>query len=294
MDPLADPRLAEAMTTTHLIIGGTGKTGRRVLHNLTQRGLEVRALSRPEFDWEDRGTWSSVEGRYDSAYLTFAPDVAFPGAPETVAEVARRVLASGTKRLVLLSGRGEPEAQRAEGLVADLAEEYGAEWAVVRCAFFMQNFSEGFVAGALASGHLAFPADTVREPFVDVDDIAAVATGLMVGEIPAGRAYELTGPRLLTFAEATAAIAAAAGRPIDYSAITVPEFVDDLVSAGLPLDDARGLGGLFAEILDGHNSHLADGVRQALGREARDFTEYARAAAANGAWAVAADTTRAG
>jgi uncharacterized protein YbjT (DUF2867 family) len=283
MEHLGIRRLAEAMTT-HLIIGGTGKTGRRVLENLTSRGLEVRPLSRPEFDWEDQGTWSSFEGRVDSAYITFAPDVAFPGAPEAVAEVTRRALASGVGRVVLLTGRGEPEAQRAERLVADLAAEYGAEWAVVRCAVFMQNFSESFFADSLAAGHFAFPADTVREPFVDVDDIASVVTGLMVGEVPGGRVYELTGPRLMTFAEATATIAAVAERPISYTAITIPEFVDELVSAGLPVDDAHGLGALFAEILDGHNAQLADGVREALGREPRDFADYVRDAAATGCW----------
>ena len=78
----------------------------------------------------------------DSAYLTFAPDIAFPGAPDAVAEVAGRLLSSGVGRVVLLSGREEPEAQRAERLVADLAAEHGAEWAVARCSFFMQNFEK--------------------------------------------------------------------------------------------------------------------------------------------------------
>ena len=274
------------MTThqQHLIIGGTGKTGRRVLDRLTSRGLEVRTLSRPEFDWEDPTTWSSVEIGADSVYLTFAPDVAFPGAPEAVAEVARRVLESGTGRLILLSGRGEPEAQRAEELVAELAVAHGAEWGVARCAFFMQNFSEGLLAEALAAGDFAFPADTVREPFVDVDDVADVVTGLMLGEIPAGRVYELTGPGLLTFAEVTAIIAKAAERPIRYTAITVPEFVTGLVDAGLPPSDAEGLGELFGLILDGHNQHLVDGVRRALGREPRGLVAYARDAAATGCW----------
>jgi uncharacterized protein YbjT (DUF2867 family) len=277
------------MTTTHLIIGGTGKTGRRVLNRLHSRGLDVRALSRPEFDWEDPSTWSSVEGRYDSVYLTFAPDVAFPGAPDAVAEVARRVLASGSGRLVLLSGRGEPAAQRAEQLVIDLAAEHGAEWAVARCAFFMQNFDEGFLVEGIAAGELAFPADAVREPLLDVEDVADVVAGLMVGEIPAQEVYELTGPRLLTFAEATASIAEAAARPIRYTALTVPEFVTSLLDAGVPPDDAHGLGELFALILDGHNEHLVDGVRRALGREPRDFVDYARAAASAGAWAPPVD-----
>ena len=274
------------MTTNqqHLIIGGTGKTGRRVLDRLTSRGLDVRTLSRPEFDWEDPTTWSSVEVGADSVYLTFAPDVAFPGAPEAVAEVARRVLESGTGRLILLSGRGEPEAQRAEELVIELAVAHGAEWGVARCAFFMQNFSEGFLAESLAAGELAFPADTVREPFVDVDDVADVVTSLMLGEIPAGQVYELTGPELLTFAEVTATIAEAAERPIRYTAITIPEFVTGLLDAGLSPSDAEGLGELFALIMDGHNEHLVEGVRRALGREPRSLVAYARDAAATGCW----------
>jgi uncharacterized protein YbjT (DUF2867 family) len=272
-------------TTTHLIIGGTGKTGRRVLDRLTSRGLDARTLSRPEFDWADPTTWVSVEIGAESVYLTFAPDIAFPGAPEAVAEVARRLLESGTRRLILLSGRGEPEAQRAEQLVSDLAVKHGAEWGVVRCAFFMQNFSEGFLAESLGAGELAFPAESVREPFVDVDDVADVVTGLMVGEIPAGQVHELTGPGLLTFPEATAIIAKAAARPIRYAAVTLPEFVTGLVDAGFPQSDAEGIGELFGLILDGHNEHLGDGVQRALAREPRGLVAFARDAAATGSWA---------
>ena len=279
------------MTTSHLIIGGTGKTGRRVVRRLQERGLDVVALSRPAFDWDDPATWASAAQRVEAAYITYAPDIAFPEAPEAAAEVTRRVLEAGTGRVVLLSGRGEPEAQRAESLVAHLAAEHGADWAVVRCAFFFQNFSEGFVAEALTAGEVRFPADAVREPFVDAEDIADVVTGLMVGDVPAGQVYELTGPQLLTFAETTAAIAAATGLQVDYTPITVPEFVEDLVAAGLPSSEAQGLGDLFAYILDGHNEQLADGVRRALGRDARDVIAFARAAAAEGAWPVSADAS---
>jgi uncharacterized protein YbjT (DUF2867 family) len=287
MDRLTGSQFAGAMTTDnqHLIIGGTGKTGRRVLDRLTSRGHDVRALSRPEFDWEDPQTWSSAETGADSVYLTFAPEIAFSGSAEVVVEVARRVLDSGTRRLILLSGRGEPEAQRAEDLVVDLATAHGAEWGVARCAFFMQNFDEGVFAESLAAGEFAFPADDVREPFVDVDDVADVVTGLMLGEIPAGQVYELTGPRLVTFAEATAIIARAAERPIRYTPITLPEFVTELLGAGVPPSYSEALGELFGLVLDGHNEHLADGVRRALGREPRDLVTYARDAAASGCWA---------
>lgn len=276
------------MDTTHLVIGGTGKTGRRVTTLLTDQGLPVTPLSRPAFDWADPATWATVERPAAAAYLTFAPDLTFPGAPEAVAEVAERMARSGVRRIVLLSGRGEAEAQRAEQLVAEAATRHGADWAVVRCAFFLQNFDESLFAEPLAAGHLAFVAGDVREPFVDLDDVAQVAVGLMTGEVPGNRVHELTGPRLLTFADAVAAIAEATGRPIDYEQVTAGRMAADLVAAGLPAEDAEGLVGLFVDILDGHNAHLSDGVEQALGRPASDITAWARAAATAGAWTAEA------
>lgn len=270
--------------TANLIIGATGKTGRRVHARLQDRGLPVTPLSRPEFDWTDPTTWTAVERPAASAYVTYVPDLAFPGAPEVVAEVTERMARSGVRRIVLLSGRGEAEAQRAEQLVAEAAGRHGATWGVVRCAFFLQNFDESLFEPSLSAGHLAFPAGSVGEPFVDLDDVADVAVGLMAGEVPGDRAYELTGPRLVTFAEATAAIAAATGRTITYEQVTTDAFVADLVRAGLPPEEAEGIGGLFEHILDGHNAHVADGVREALGRAPRDLTEYAASAAARGAW----------
>jgi len=192
---------------------------------------------------------------------------------------------------VLLSGRGEPEAQRAEEKFAAVAERYGADWGVVRCAFFMQNFDESLFAPSLEAGRLAFSAGAVREPFLDLEDVAEVAVGMLVGEVAVNRVYELTGPELLTFADATAAIAAATGREITYTEISVPELVADLTQLGLPAEDAEELGTVFAHILDGHNEHLVDGVREALGRPARSFAEYAAHAVAGGAWGGKAATS---
>lgn len=270
--------------TNHLIIGGTGKTGRRVAARLQDRGLPVTALSRPEFDWADPDTWSSVERPASTAYVTYYPDLAYPGAPEAVAEVVERMARSGVRRFVLLSGRGEPEAQRAEEKLAEIAGRYGADWGVVRCAFFMQNFDESLFAPSLEAGHLSFSAGTVREPFLDLEDVAEIVVGMLVGDVAVNRVHELTGPELLTFADATAAIASVVGRPITYAEIPTPELVAQLTAAGFPAEVAEELGGLFDHILDGHNEHLADGVQEALGRPARSFREYAERAATTGAW----------
>ena len=198
--------------TTNLIIGGTGKTGRRVASRLQDRGLPVTALSRPEFDWADPGTWSSVEQPAETAYVTYYPDLAFPGAPRRWPTSSSGWRAAACAASCSCRAAGEPEAQRAEEKLAEVAERYGADWGVVRCAFFMQNFDESLFAPSLAAGQLAFSAGAVREPFLDLEDVAEVAVGMLVGEVRVNRVYEPTGPALMTFAEATAAIAAATGR----------------------------------------------------------------------------------
>jgi uncharacterized protein YbjT (DUF2867 family) len=266
-----------------LVIGGTGKTGRRVAARLQQRGLPVRIGSRngtPPFDWEDRSTWAPALHGARAAYVSFYPDIAVPGAPEEIAELARVALAGGTRRLVLLSGRGEEEAERAEQeLIAS-----GADWTIVRCSWFSQNFSEDYFRDHVMAGELALPVGDVPEPFVDADDIADVAVAALTDDRHIGELYELTGPRLLTFADAAGEIGAAAGRDVRVAAVSEQEFADGLGHHGVPADVISLLRYLFAVVLDGRNASLADGVQRALGRPPRDFREYAAAAAAAGAW----------
>lgn len=266
-----------------LVLGGNGKTGRRVVERLRALELPVRVGSRsgePPFDWEDRSTWAPALQGASAAYVSFYPDLAVPGAPEAIRELSEQALAAGCRRLVLLSGRGEEEAQRAEQFLA----ESGAEWTVLRCSWFMQNFSEGNFAEPIAAGELALPAGDVRTPFVDADDIADVATAALTEDGHAGRVYELTGPRALTHAEVVEEIGGATGREIRYVQIPLEAFTAALADEGLPPDVVELLRYLFTEVLVDENAGLADGVRQALGREPRDFADFARDAAGAGAW----------
>lgn len=256
------------MTLT-LVLGATGKTGRRVISRLQQRGVPVRAGSRsgsPRFDWDDRATWAPALDGAGAVYISYFPDLAVPGAAQTVGDFARL---AAPRRLVLLSGRGEPEAQEAERLV----REASPDATIVRCAWFAQNFSEAFLAEGVAQGELYFPARDVREPFVDAEDVADVAVAALTEPGHEGRLYELTGPRLLTFADAVGEIASATGREIRY----VPVSVGDLTNAmdGEPAEIVELVTYLVTEVLDGRNERLANGVREALGREPRDFAEYA-------------------
>lgn len=268
-----------------LVLGATGKTGRRVVQRLVEKDYAVRNGSRqsdPSFDWDDQSSWDTVLDGVTAAYISYAPDLAIPGATDAIRALIERAVDHGVRRLALLSGRGEEEAQECERII----QRADIEWTVVRCSWFSQNFSEGEFLSMVLAGEVALPAGEVGEPFVDVDDIADVAVAALTEDGHAGQVYEVTGPRLLTFAEAVEEISQATGRAIRYMQIPQEAFAAGIAEAGLPEDIAWLLNYLFATVLDGRNASLGDGVQKALGREPRDFADFCRSAATSGAWSV--------
>lgn len=266
-----------------LVLGAHGKTGRRVVERLAARGEPVRLGSRsgvPPFDWTNPATWPAVLAGARAAYITYQPDLAVPGAAEAVGAFADVAVRSGVRRLVLLSGRGEEEAERSERILA----ASGADWTVIRSSWLDQNFSESFLLDMVEGGEVVLPVGSVGEPFIDADDIADVAVAALLDERHAGRLYEVTGPRLLTFADAVTTIAEAAGREVRFVEVSRDAFAAGLAEQGVPSEYVWLLDYLFGTVLDGRNERVSDGVAQALGRQPRDFAAYARRTAATGVW----------
>ncbi|MER7696050.1 NmrA family transcriptional regulator [Streptomyces sp. NPDC096095] len=306
-------RDGEGAVGTVLVTSGTGKTGRRVAERLTALGVPVRSGSRTgnsgadtgnsgagtggpgaraadsasragtvPFDWQDDSGWAEALRGARAAYVAYYPDLAVPGAAGAMAAFGRTAAACGVRRVVLLSGRGEPQAVVAEEALRGAAG--AAEVTVVRSAFFAQNFSEGALLEGVLGGEVAFPAGTTAEPFVDLDDLADVVVAALTGHGHAGAVYELTGPRSLTFAQAAEELARAAGRPVRYVPVTGPAYASLLEEFGVPGPEARFLAELFETLLDGHNTATTDDVQRVLGREPKDFSAFAREAAGDGAW----------
>ena len=264
-----------------LVLGGTGKTGRRVAQLLTDRGHRVRVGSRsasPPFDWADAATWPAALDGVGAVYVCYQPDLAFPGATDVIAAFTAEAVHHGVERLVLLAGRGEPAAEAAEKVI----QQSGTQWTIVRASFFNQNFSEDFFLPSVLAGEIVLPVGDAPEPFVDADDIAEVVAGALTDAKHAGRTYELTGPRLLTFSQVAAELGTATGREVTFVPVTKDDYVAELRAQGVPEEFAE----LFDMVTDGRNAYLADGVRQALGRPAKDFADYAAASAAAGAWST--------
>jgi uncharacterized protein YbjT (DUF2867 family) len=297
MDGLSSSSFTQSMSTasgpthTTLVIGGTGKTGRRVVERLAAQGLSHRAGSRagtPPFEWSDESTWQPALEGMTAAYVVYYPDLAFPGAAETVGTFFDFAVDNGVRRLVLLSGRGEEEAQVSERAL----QSSGADWTILQSTWLSQNFSEHFLYEPVLDGVIVLPAGDVAEPFVDAEDVADVAVAALSDDRHIGQVYELTGPRLLTFADAAHDIAEATGRDISYVSVTAEEYKTAAAAAGVPAEEVAPLIDLFAIVLDGRNARLADGVQRALGRQPRDFRDYARATAASGVWNIVAEPKR--
>ncbi len=269
-----------------LVLGATGKTGSRIATRLEEKGQAVRRASRNSetpFDWEQPQTWPAILEGVSSAYISYFPDIAFPGAVEQVEAFTALAREKGLQRFVLLTGRGEFHAERAEAVVRNS----GVPFTIVRAAWFAQNFSEGALLGPVMAGVLPMPAGDVREPIIDVDDIADVAVAALTEEGHDGELYEVTGPRLMTFADMAAELSRAMGKTVQYLPISFEDFHAEIAHAnGEMIADV--ITDIARETLDGRNANLADGVQRALGRAPRDFADFANKAAVSGAWTRAA------
>ena len=269
-----------------LVIGATGKTGRRVASRLEARGIPVRRGSRSSatpFDWEASETWAPALRGVRAAYVTYFPDLAFPGAVEKLESLCETARDVDVEHLVLLSGRGEHHARLGEEVVRNS----GVDFTIVRAAWFAQNFSEGYLRDPVLAGALPMPGGDVDEPIIDIDDIADVAVAALTEEGHKGELYEVTGPRLMSFADMAGELSRATGHEIRHIPISFEEFHANIAEAGGTFV-AYVFTAIARETLDGRNAHTTDGVMRALGRGPRDFADFAVAAARTGAWTSAA------
>ncbi|MDW3192878.1 MAG: NmrA family NAD(P)-binding protein [Cytophagales bacterium] len=267
-----------------LVIGGTGKTGRRVAEGLTQLGHDVRIGTRsndPKFDWEDFSTFGPALRGMDRAYIVYYPDLAVPGAKEAITALTAAALKEGLEKVVLLSGKGEAEAEACEQIVANS----GLNYTLVRASWFNQNFSEGAFLDFVLAGQVALPMPDAEIPFVDAGDIADVVTKVLVDDTFNGETITVTGPRKMTYREAVTAMSEAIDREIQYQPISIEAFKEGMKAAGLPDSYVWLFGYLFLEVLGNpDNQTVSNDIERVLGRKALDFKAYAKATAATGVW----------
>ena len=269
-----------------LVIGGTGKTGKRIVNLLNQLGHNVRVGSRsgsPAFDWHDPDGWTEAVEGMEAIYITYQPDLAVPGALEAIETLVKVAKRADVNKLVLLSGKGEREAQLCEQVVI----HSGLDHTIVRANWFNQNFSENFLLEGILSGTVALPFAEMKIPFVDAGDIAEVAVKALTEDTHNGKIYELTGAESLTFEEAVQVISDTIKRPITFTGVSIAEYVAALKVANLPGDFIWLIEYLFTEVLGNpSNSEITNDIENVLQRQPVSFKEYAEKAALTGVWNV--------
>ena len=273
-------------STTILITGATGKTGSRISRLLEDAGLEVRRASRHSqtvFDWQDATTWPTALEGVQSVYICFYPDFAFPGALDTLTAFVIAAKSAGVDRLVMITGRGERHAQLGEEVVLNS----GVPATILRSAWFAQNFSEGSLHQPVMENVIPMPGDGIGEPIVDLEDFAEVAAKVLTESGHESRIYEITGPRVITFAEVADILTETLNRHIQYIPITFEAFQEELQSA-TDAEYAEIVTSIAKETFDGRNENISGDVQLLLNRSSRDFSEFASRAAKTGCWSIAA------
>jgi uncharacterized protein YbjT (DUF2867 family) len=277
--------------TDFLILGGTGTTGRRIAARLRSAGHAVRTASRTGgdilLDLDRPSTWPPALHGITAAYLLEPEMQASEEGQLRIPRLVSAAVTAGVRGLTLLSAPGvEGNENHPLFRAEEAVRTSGLDWTIVRPTWFAQNFSEAFWLPGILAGSLVLPTGDGATPFVDADDIADVAAAALTDHRHDGQTYVLTGPRAISFAEATDLIGRAIGRTVRHVDVTSEAFTRTQISDGVPVDVARQLTGIYTAIRDGHARDLADGVQRALGRPPRAFEEYVRGAAASRVWST--------
>lgn len=262
-----------------LILGGTGKTGRRVARRIRETGQTARAAARRDgdvhFDLGEPVTWPAALEGVEAAYVVEPQPQSTEEGQRRVPRFVEAAESAGVQRLVLLTAPGVEGNQGHPLWPAEQAVKQSClEWTIVRPTWFAQNFSEGFWLPGILDGDLVLPTGNGATAFIDADDIADVVTAALTEDGHDGQTYELSGPRAITFGEAVGLISEVSGRTIRYSDVNPEVFVGYQVDNGIPREVATQLARLYTPIRDGQATTLMDGVQRALGRAPRAFEDY--------------------
>jgi uncharacterized protein YbjT (DUF2867 family) len=269
-----------------LVVGATGNVGAGLVKELLRGGHKVVAATRsPEkyhgsersravrFDFREPKTYSAALEGVDRMFLMAPPGSA---ADQLMSRFLDRAM-PGVKRVVIMTAEGvENDENIPLRKLERMLERAGTDWTFLRPNWFMQNFGTGWLPGIKATGAIAVPAANARSAFVDTRDISASAAACLFDDRRVHKAYTLTGPAALTYAEAAEILAHETGRKIAYKPIEEDEFRAGLLKAGMEKDYANVMVALFQSVRAGNSAQVTGDVEDLTGKKPRTLTEYAR------------------
>jgi uncharacterized protein YbjT (DUF2867 family) len=271
-----------------LVTGSSGTVGTEVVNELLAAGASVRAAYHTRLPQAsgvqgvrvDLTTGEGMDEALDGVHALFLlmGGMSDQTAAEIrIVEAARR---AGVSRLVKLSVFGaETEAYsfaRIHRQVERAVEASGMSYTFLRPVSFMQNFLTYYGDTIRREDAFYLPCGTGREAHVDARDIARVAAQALTSPGHDGKGYDLTGPELLSYAEAAAKLSAVLGRTITYVDVTEADFKRSMLGAGLPADYVDNLLDLHRYIREGRGAVTSTAVKDVTGRDPISFDRFAR------------------
>lgn len=275
-----------------LITGASGVLGRALVSAFVDAGVAVRqAVRNPQkakpgvmsvrLDYHDSSTIGPALAGAGGLVLMAPP--LDPDAVALVRPVVECAKASGLQHIVFISAFGVNFNEQAPlRVVEHIVMDSGVPYTILRPNFFMENFSQGFLAGGIkAAGGIFLAAGDGKTSFISVRDIAAVA--LAAFEKPlTGQELDLTGPEALDHAEAAKIVSEASGRTVSYHALSEEQMAAGARGMGMPEPAIRYLTALYSVVRAGYAAPVTPVVEKVTGRKPTSFGEFAKVNAA--AW----------
>jgi len=269
-----------------LVTGASGTVGSEVVKALGGSGVKVRAgyRTRPQnipsgvesvaLDFDDGDTVAAAVMGVETVFLL--SNMVDP--ERKVVDAAKR---AGVKRIVKLSVNGATEEKftlaRWHRAVEKHIEASGLSWTFLRPAGFMQNFIN-YMGETIRKQSAFYTATgtTGAGAHIDARDIGAVAARVLTGKGHEGKAYELTGPRAISYDEAAQVLSKEVGREIKHAAITPEQLRQGALGMGMPAPYVDALVDLDRAYSTGTLTQVTPTVKQLTGRDPITFEQFAK------------------
>ena len=273
------------------VTGASGILGRAIVPALSRAGLLVRQGLRdtqkaPEAGVEavrlDYGDPTTLGTALSGAggMLLMAPSLD-PDAPAKLGPLVERAKDAGVSHIVFISAFGVNHNEQAPlRIVEHLVMNSGVPYTILRPNFFMENFSAGFLAGAIKGQNGIFlAAGDGKTSFISTEDIAAVVATAFSAPLT-GQELDLTGTEALDHSEAAAVLSEVSGRQIVYHPLTEEQMEAGARAAGVPEQAIGYLMVLYGVVRAGYAAGVAGEVERVLHRRPLTFREFAQRNAA--------------
>ena len=275
------------MSNYILVTGAAGKVGSAVVKALLAKGDRVRAGYRNPstasvpagvepvaFDFTNLDSVCAALDGVTGTYLIsppLDPDARAKLAPFIAEAVKRKI------HIVFLSAFGANLADTPLRQVEQLLAESKAVYTILRPNFFMENFTEGWIAPTIKGMNAIYlPASDGKSSFIAVADIAA-AVAASFDRKWMGQAFNLTGPEAFDHATVAQIISAATGRRIEYHATDEESTVQGARAMGMPEGEIEYLLNLYRAVRAGYAAPITGDVEILTGRKSITFSEFVEA-----------------